>query len=274
MNASKKMIKFFAEIIAILLIALLVYGLSYFIYGLSFIFGNNNKYNESVMLIDNNEINDLNNYSLFIKTEKTNVIVKTSSFFNVSTNNKNIAIDLNKESNTISIIERKLPLFNFFDSYDLTIYLPDNLYKEIKIDTNSGNIIGNKFSTNKLYLNVDSGKVVIDSLVVYKKANLNTGVGSVNISGKLINNLSLTSGIGETIISANLFGKNYIEGGVGNINLNLLKDSNNFSFEVKKGLGDIIIDGDIKQDGKYGDGNTYIYTETNIGKINIEFTEQ
>ncbi len=273
MSTSKKIIKFIAETIAILLIALLVYGLSYLIYGVSFIFGNNNKYNDSVLLINNNEIKELDNYNLYIKTEKTNVIVKTSNVFNVSTNNKNIGIDLNKDTNTISITEKKLSLFNFFDSYDMTIYLPDSLFKEIRIDTNAGNIISNKFSTNKLNLKVGSGKVVIDSLVVYKKANLNTGVGSVNINGKLINNLSLSSGIGQTNISANLFGKNYIEGGVGNISLNLLNEKRNYSFELKKGLGDIIIDNEVKADGKYGDGNSSICVETNIGKIDITFSK-
>ena len=274
MSTSKKIVKFIAEALAIILIALLVYGLSYFIYGLSFVFGNNNKYHDSILLINNNEIRDLNNYSFNIKTEKTSVIIKSSDVFNVSTNNKNIGIEYNKDTNTINIMERKLLLFNFLDSYDMTIYLPDALFKEINIDTNAGNIISERFSTNKLNLTVGSGKVQIDSLVVYKKAVLRTGIGNVNISGKHINNLDLSSGIGQTNIKSNLSGKNVIEGGVGNIELNLNNDENNYSFEVEKGIGDIILNGDVKSDGVYGDGPHSIKCESNIGKITITTNNQ
>ena len=274
MSTSKKIVKFIAEALAIILIALLVYCLSYFIYGLSFVFGNNNKYHDSILLINNNEIRDLNNYSFNIKTEKTSVIIKSSDVFNVSTNNKNIGIEYNKDTNTINVMERKLLLFNFLDSYDMTIYLPDALFKEINIDTNAGNIISERFSTNKLNLTVGSGKVQIDSLVVYKKAVLRTGIGNVNISGKHINNLDLSSGIGQTNIKSNLSGKNVIEGGVGNIELNLNNDENNYSFEVEKGIGDIILNGDVKSDGVYGDGPHSIKCESNIGKITITTNNQ
>ena len=139
MSTSKKVIKLFAEILAVLLIALFVYGLSTLIYGLSFVFGNDNKYKDNIMLIQDNIINNIDNYSFTVKTEKTNVIIIKSETFNVETNNKNISIDYDKDSNTIMITERKLPLFNYLESYDMKIYLPSTLFKEVNITTNAGN---------------------------------------------------------------------------------------------------------------------------------------
>ena len=273
MSRSKKLMKLIAEIFAVLLIALIVYGISSFIYGLSFVFGNNNRYKDNIMLIQDNLINDIDNYSFKVKTEKTNIIIKQSDTFNVETNNKNISIDFDKESNTIIVNEKKLPLFNYLESYDMTIYLPSALFKEVNIIANSGNVIANTLVTNKLYLEVNSGKTKIDSLTVYKDADISTGIGNVEIYSKLINNLSLSSGIGETRIVANLSGKSHIKSGVGNIKLDLLQTPNHYSFDLKKGIGDIVIDKEVKQDGSYGEGPSYIHAETNIGRIDITFND-
>lgn len=273
MSTSKKVIKLFAEILAVLLIALFVYGLSTLIYGLSFVFGNDNKYKDNIMLIQDNIINNIDNYSFTVKTEKTNVIIIKSETFNVETNNKNISIDYDKDSNTIMITERKLPLFNYLESYDMKIYLPSTLFKEVNITTNAGNVEADSLVSNKFYLSVGAGKTKIDSLTAYKETALITGVGKVNIRGKLLNNLTLNNGIGETKIKANITGKSKIESGVGNINLDLLQSKNHYSFELKKGVGDIHISGELMKDGKYGEGPSYIYAETNIGKININFEE-
>lgn len=273
MSRSKKLMKLLAEVFAVLLIALFVYGLSSLIYGLSFVFGNNNKYKDNIMLIQDNIINDIDNYSFKVRTEKTNINIKQSDTFNVETNNKNISIDFDKDTNTIIINEKKLPLFNYLESYDMTVYLPSALFKEFEIDSNSGNVIANTIVTNKLKLNVSSGKTKIDSLTVYKDADIETGIGNVDIKGKLINNLNLSSGIGETKLEANITGKSLVKSGVGNIKLKLLQTENHYSFDLKKGIGDIVIDGNVRGDGSYGEGPSYIVVETNIGKIEVDFNK-
>ena len=153
------------------------------------------------MLIQDNIINNIDNYSFTVKTEKTNVIIIKSETFNVETNNKNISIDYDKDSNTIMITERKLPLFNYLESYDMKIYLPSTLFKDVNITTNAGNVEADSLVSNKFYLSVGAGKTKIDSLTAYKETALITGVGKVNIRGKLLNNLTLNNGIVEKMVS-------------------------------------------------------------------------
>ena len=61
---------------------------------------------------------------------------KKSDSFNVETNNKNISINYDNKTDTISIKEKKLNMFNVYDIYDMTIYIPPTLFKEV--DINSG----------------------------------------------------------------------------------------------------------------------------------------
>ena len=273
MSRSNKIVKFMAEVLAIVLIGLIIYGISSLIYGVSFIFGTNNKYDNSIMLIQDSFINNMDNFNFKIDSDKTNIKIVKSDSFNVKTNNKSISIDYDKDSNSIIINEKRLPLFNFISSYDMTIYLPSTLFKEVNIYTNSGDVIIDSMVTNKLLLKVGSGKTDIDSLTVYKYAEIETGIGRVEIDGKMINNLELSNGIGETIVNSNISGKSFIKSGVGNIKLILNQAKKYYSFDIKKGIGDIVIDGDNKTEGSYGDGPINLVLETNIGKIDINFKE-
>ena len=274
MSRSNKIVKFLAEILALILIGMIVYGISSIIYGVSFVFGNNDRYKDNIMLIQDNFIKDIDNYNFKIDSDKTNIKIVRADNFNVKTNNKNITIDYDKDSNGIIINEKKLPLFNFYSSYDMTVYLPSTLFKEVNIITNSGDVIIDSLVTNKLSLKVGSGKTDIDSLTVYKSASIETGIGRVNIDGRMINNLELYNGIGETIIDSNLSGKCYLKSGVGNIKLKLNQTKKYYSFDLKKGVGDIIIDGDNKSEGSFGEGPINIMLETNIGKIDIKFADE
>ena len=270
MSPSKKIIKLLAEVIAVSLILLIVYGLASLIYGVSFVFGNSNKYESNITLINNNMIDKIDNFIFKIDTDRTSITIKKSDSFNVETNNKNISINYDNKTDTISIKEKKLNMFNVYDIYDMTIYIPPTLFKEVDINSGAGDITIDTLTTNKLDLNANAGKISIDNLTVYMKANIHTGVGRVNINGPLINNLKLTSGVGETNIKANLNGNNYLSSGVGNINLEVLQKRNLYTFNATKGVGDIIIDGEKVKSGTNGSGPIKINLESGIGKIDIK----
>lgn len=270
MSPSKKIIKLLAEVIAVSLILLIVYGLASLIYGVSFVFGNSNKYESNITLINNNMIDKIDNFIFKIDTDRTSITIKKSDSFNVETNNKNISINYDNKTDTISIKEKKLKMFNVYDIYDMTIYIPPTLFKEVDINSGAGDITIDTLTTNKLDLNANAGKISIDNLTVYMKANIHTGVGRVNINGPLINNLKLTSGVGETNIKANLNGNNYLSSGVGNINLEALQKRNLYTFNATKGVGDIIIDGEKVKSGTNGSGPIKINLESGIGKIDIK----
>lgn len=60
----------------------------------------------------------------------------------------------------------------------------------------------------------------------------------------MINNLNAELGMGKFVLSGKLTGDTEIDSGVGSINIDLIDNKNNYSFEVSKGVGSVTIDGE------------------------------
>ena len=270
MSISKKLVKFFAEVLALLIIGLMIVGTLYLIYFLTMSFGNKNTTDANIKIINDSMKDSIDNYSFNITTIKTNVKIVKSDSFNIDTNNRNILIDYDNSNKSIIINEKKLNLFNYNESYDMTVYLPSTLFKETSITTKSGNVVIDNLVTNVFNLNVGDGKTSIDNLTVYKSANVSTGVGKVDLNGALINNLYLSNGVGETKIKANVTGNSSVNSGAGNIYMEVLQPSNYFTFKIDKALGEVIIDGESFTSGTLNTGPSIINIESGIGKIEIK----
>ena len=87
-----------------------------------------------------------------------------------------------------------------------------------------------------------------------------------------INNLDLDIGMGETNLTAKLKGKSDIDAGVGNVNITLLGNKEDYKIDIDKGLGNINIDEDsFDVDGTYGTGETFIKVDGGVGNIKVDF---
>ena len=65
----------------------------------------------------------------------------------------------------------------------------------------------------------------------------------INIINGSLNNLSLKMGVGSLNLTATLNGKSNLEFGVGESNLTLIGSKDDYSFDIKAGIGSISIDG-------------------------------
>ena len=260
------------KVLLFTLTILVIFGLLLLIY---YFVGINKKDNSKSDIDKINElkIKNIDNYYLAINSEKTSVSIATGDYFYLESDNRNIKVDYDKGNSSIVIDEKRLTSFDYVNSYNMTIYLPNTFFKEVDINTESGNVIIEEMYTNKLNLTVGSGKTNIDNLTVYKECNINSGVGKVNINGNVINNLRLSSGVGESSISTILTGNNTISSGVGNVYITLLQGSNHYTFNNKKGIGDIRIDNKKVNDGTYGKGPSLVDVTSGIGNISIIFKE-
>ena len=112
MSISKKLVKFFAEVLALLIIGLMIVGTLYLIYFFTMSFGNKNTTDTNIKIINDSMKDSIDNYSFNITTIKTNVKIVKSDSFNIDTNNGNILIDYDNSNKSIIINEKKLNLFN------------------------------------------------------------------------------------------------------------------------------------------------------------------
>jgi len=272
MSFYKRLVKLLASFLAVIILIGMVFGITFAFNSISYLFGTDSKYKNNIKLINEDIIDNIDNFKFKINLEKTNVTIVESNEFNINTNNRNINVDY--DNNEIIIEEKKMKLFNYTESYDMTISVPNAFFKEVSIVSKSGNITIDKLMTNKLTLETGAGKTVIKNLTVFKEANISSGVGKLELSGNLINNMTLSSGVGESVINTVLAGNAYISSGVGNVYFNINQGINHYHFNIKKGIGNVIIDDKKQSDDKFGNGPYLIDISSGIGEVNFKFVDE
>ncbi|MBO4992206.1 MAG: hypothetical protein J6E42_08640, partial [Firmicutes bacterium] len=82
-------------------------------------------------------------------------------------------------------------------------------------------------------------------------------------------------GVGEVNMVSSLKGKSKIDYGVGELNLTLVGEPEDYTISLDKGLGSAIIDGKEMGDGAvYGDGENSVEIDGGIGELNVRWTRE
>lgn len=274
MTTAQKIIKYCAVAFAIFLIITIISIVSSAGYGLLNAIGiiNFNRYSllENMVTISD-DAEEFVSINLDIKS--SNLQIKTGDKFEVKTNNSNIKYS--NENGSIKIKEDKVAnwFFGKIDIGELIIYIPENMKQidEVKINIGAGTVFIEQLNTKNLYLDLGAGNVEIDKLTVSEELKINGGAGNININSGEIENVDLDLGVGNTKIKSDITGNSNINTGVGELNLYLSLDANNYKINVNKGLGKITFNDDkILDDTIIGNGENYIRISGGVGNINIE----
>ena len=274
MTTAQKIIKYCAVAFAIFLIITVISIVSSAGYGLLNAIGiiNFNRYSllENMVTISDDAEEFL---SLNLDIKSSNLQIKTGDKFEVKTNNSNIKYS--NENGSIKIKEDKVAnwFFGKMDIGELIIYIPENMKQidEVKINIGAGTVFIEQLNTKNLYLDLGAGNVEIDKLTVSEELKINGGAGNININSGEIENVDLDLGVGNTKIKSDITGNSNINTGVGELNLYLSLDADNYKINVSKGLGKITFNDDkILDDTIIGNGENYIKISGGVGNINIE----
>ena len=99
--------------------------------------------------------------------------------------------------------------------------------------------------------------------------------GKVSILSGNINELNLDMGVGKFEVTSVITGNSKINAGIGNLELNIQDNKENYTIKADKGIGSIKIDGkEVADDVTYGDGENTIKIDGGIGEIKIDFMEE
>lgn len=274
MTTAQKIIKYCAVAFAIFLIITIISIVSSAGYGLLNAIGiiNFNRYSllENMVTISDDAEEFL---SLNLDIKSSNLQIKTGDKFEVKTNNSNIKYS--NENGSIKIKEDKVAnwFFGKMDIGELIIYIPENMKQidEVKINIGAGTVFIEQLNTKNLYLDLGAGNVAIDKLTVSEESKINGGAGNINVNSGEIANVDLDLGVGNTKIKSDITGNSNINTGVGELNLYLSLDADNYKINVNKGLGKITFNDDkILDDTIIGNGENYIKISGGVGNINIE----
>lgn len=273
MTSSKKIIKYIAIALAIFLIFEILIGT---ISGSYIILNSLNIINQDeTIIIDDYKtlINNLEQVSnLKIDLEYTDLYIKEGENFKIKTNNKKIKIISN--DNSISIKEENKYILSSKNlESNLVIYIPKDITLDLlNIETGVGKINIEQLNTKKLYLELGLGEVLLKNVVATSNTFIDGGVSKSELINCNFNNLKIDLGVGEFNFNGILTGKNEIDSSVGLTNITLDNKKENYTIDLSKGLGNIVVDYEkIESDGIYGNGDNYLKVDGGIGEININF---
>ena len=252
MTTAQKIIKYIATAFALFLVVSIISAVLNAGYGILNSIGlirtKDNIITEDLKVISN-DVKEVS--TLKIDLACTNLDIKVGDNFKVETNNSKIVFE---ENNGNAQIKEKNEnwLNNNNNSSDLIVYIPEAI--------------------PNLYLELGAGDVHIENIVVTQQIEINGGVGKTDLKSCKINNLQANLGMGEFTFYGELTGKNTISSGIGEVNLNLINNKEDYTIDVSKGIGTVVLDGEnVEADRKYGNGENYLDIDGGIGDININF---
>lgn len=275
MTIAQKIIKYLATAFAVFLIVSIISGVLSIFYALSAVLGlkkTENKVNEEKAMINFEVSNEAT--TLDIDVDFTNLTIKKGDYLRVETNNGNI--EYKQDNQKLKIKEKAHNWFAKNDEGDLIVYIPENLkFEQVKINAGAGKIHIENLNTERLTLELGAGETEIESLTVTDNCKINSGAGKVSIASGKINDLKLDMGIGKFEISAEITGNSKVDAGIGNLNLDIKGNIENYTIKANKGIGNIKIDKkEISEDAVYGSGENEIKIEGGIGNIDVNFSEE
>ncbi|MBQ3255959.1 MAG: DUF4097 family beta strand repeat protein [Oscillospiraceae bacterium] len=198
------------------------------------------------------------------------VKIEEADAFHVESNLKQLTVSV--QNGVLTVRQKNKVGVNYTDGM-LTLYVPeDTVFESVSIDTGAGRLTADELRAERLDLSLGAGAVEIGYLETTSETDIEGGAGAVIIADGSLRNLDLEMGVGELNLTAALLGENDLTLGVGESNLTLLGGEDNYSIEIEKGLGSIMVDGrEVSAYDSRGNGQGYVEIEGGVGSVNLHF---
>lgn len=168
----------------------------------------------------------------------------------------------NDEEFEISLV---LPYNNLtLDTFTITMGYGEAVVSSIDCETfafsiKAGEIKTDSITAQSMQFSIGAGEFTGNDLFTTENFSLDSGAGSVSLAGDLKGNVSIAGGVGETDIT-------------------LYSNKNNYNISASTGLGDLKIDDNTVSaiGGHYSENNNAVNTlniTCGIGEINVDFNE-
>ena len=215
-------------------------------------------------------------YELDIEIGAADLKIEQGESFLVESNLKNLTVTERQGCLSVKeITEDKFYVANSYEDAALTIYIPEEAeFKEVELSCGAGRLTIDRLCSESLEFELGAGDVSIGELTATKYADIQGGAGRITISGGMLRNLDLEMGVGQMNLVSALTGDCELQSGLGEANITLIGNKDDYRLRVEKGLGSISVDGENLSDGKLiGNGENRVNIEGGIGAINIHFAD-
>lgn len=211
-------------------------------------------------------------HSLDIKINAASLIIEHADDFFVESNLKYLSVTEN--SGVLTITDEAKSNSDFEDAV-LTLGIPSDItFEDVRLAVGVAELTAEKLSANHVKVKLGAGDVRFEELNALSSIDVEGGAAEITVLGGTLNNLSFEIGIGELNMTAALLGDSELQFGVGESNLTIVGSKNDYSVEIEKGIGKIMVDGKPCSDfGVSGNGQNRIEIEGGIGTVHLNFQE-
>jgi hypothetical protein len=157
----------------------------------------------------------------------------------------------------------------------ITITIPEGFVAEdFTMNIEAGSVEADSISASQADFTVEAGRIYVNQISVSDKSVYNVGAGQMVLKDAVLKDITMESGVGSIVIEGKLTGDNDITCGVGKIELDLIGNESDFSYDINAGIGDVDIDGSsyhgVDQRIDNGTGKN-LSLDCGIGNITVDF---
>ena len=161
-------------------------------------------------------------------------------------------------------------------SVHVNLWIPsDYVLDRVKVTLGAGSMQISRLAADKINIEGGAGKIEAETLIANKELDAEIGAGDFYIKEAVLGKTDIECGVGRFEIgSCTLNGDAEISGGVGEVNIGIIGEKEDFNYELSCGMGELDVfddsytslgkDKEIDNDAKYT-----ISLDCGVGRVNV-----
>ncbi len=188
---------------------------------------------------------EVKNLELDIKAGELEIKKSGDEEIHVEVYSRRSNVNVGVEDGTLLIDEPETK-YHVHRKLEIVLSIPEGMtFENISMEAQAGQIHSNikDFTAKNVSLRVDAGEVLVQALSSTDTLDVVVNAGRAEISGVEAHHVELDCGVGELVLEGDVDGNLSGKTGIGNMEIIIDNDEDDFNYELQCGIGSIEVDG-------------------------------
>lgn len=165
---------------------------------------------------------------------------------------------------------------NHLKAIRVNLQIPeDYVFQSVSMTLGAGNVRLERLAANEIDIEGGAGKIEAETLIAKDELNAEIGAGDFYIKSASLGETDIECGVGKFEIgSCELNGDADISGGVGDVNIGIIGEKEDYNYELSCGLGELAVFDDsytsLGKDKEIDNDAPYTLSlECGVGRVNV-----
>lgn len=152
----------------------------------------------------------------------------------------------------------------------------DKVFQSVVLEFGAAEVEAERILAEELKISVGAGEMEADYLWAGKSAKISVGAGSLSADAVSLTNADLNCGVGEMDLAGEIFGDSTVDCGVGEVELTLTTEEASYRGRLDCGLGSlkfgtISVNGSGKKDYGASSAENRMDIKCGVGEVDVHF---